>query len=165
MKSVRRYFPLLLVVLALTAAGCSEVLKKPVLHSYAISGLQDIGLEDGVITANISVTLDLENPAKTSYSARELKVALYKQNGTLFGNACLLQPVTIPGKTRQEVMLPLKLEIKAVSLVTLLNKASSGFDFESMIADIEGTISAGAINKKIKIEKQPVKELFENLKK
>lgn len=156
---------MVLVALALVVSSCSQIIKKPVLHSYALSDLQDIKMENGTITANLGVTLDLENPAGLKYFAESLKAVLYKTDGTLFGVATLREPIELPKKTRQRVVLPLKLDIEASPVLMALNKATGrDFNIESMMIDLTGVVGANSIKKKIHIEQQSVKELLDSMK-
>jgi len=164
-KRVRRFFPVLLVALALLASGCSEVLKKPVLHGYTFSAPESIQYEEGVITTDMDLILDIENPARFTYSSDSLKIVLYKANGTIFGNATLRSQISIPKKSRLKVALPLKVKVAASPLMLAVNGFSGkGLDLESMYVDVDGIVKASGLKKKVHLEHQSLKEVGEMLK-
>lgn len=153
------------MTLALVLTSCSQVIKKPVLHDYALSNFEDVQFNDGVITAKLAVTLDLENPASMKYFAESLKVVLYKPNGTVFGNASLREPVAIPKRTRQRVVLPLEVVIETNPLVMAFSMyTNKSLDIESMLMDLDGVVGAANIHKKIHIEQKSVKDLLDSMK-
>ena len=160
MKVAGKYFLIPSIVLMMIVSGCSQALKKPVLHGYSISGLEDVRLQDGAVKADVSLILDLENPAGLRYSSDSLKIVLFRENGTIFGYASLREPVSSQKHNREQVALPLEVTLTASPLLLALSGFSKkGIDWDSMFIDADAIVKAGSMKKKIHLEHHPLKEM------
>lgn len=168
MRKAGKYFIVLSIAFALAAAGCTRTFKMPVLHGYTLSNPENVTIADGSLRADLSLVLDLENPAGVPFSSDSLKIVLYRENGTIFGYATLRESVSIPEQTRQEVALPLQVDIVASPILLALNVFSKkGIDWSSLFIDVDGRVKAGSLKKKIHLERRSPKEMkgiLENLK-
>lgn len=153
---MKRIFVLL--TLSLLLAGCREASREPVVTGYRIQQVGGLGLNAGVVNADVVLALDVDNPSRSRYTVESLQAVLYKESETgCFAEAEMKGTAEIAPGTGQTVSIPLELRI--LRPLALLAGGLEGFDLSQYCADIDLTVRKAAFRKKIRKERVPLSRL------
>ncbi|MBQ3996701.1 MAG: hypothetical protein II637_01540, partial [Bacteroidales bacterium] len=99
--------------------------------------------------------IGVANPTRSQFVLQTLDVTVYKEDGTRFATATALEPAVI--LPQSDTLVSLRLDASLLNpMVTML---SGDVNPETMTADIDALVRTGAISKRIKKEKYPIKNL------
>ena len=155
MKNSKKILILLTVALTLLS-GCSvNDYKQLRLKSYDIESVTNFNYAKASVSAEILLNIGVENPTRSQFVLQTLDVVVYKEDGSRFATATALEPAVI--LPQSDTLVPLRLD--ASLLNPMLTMLSRDVNPETMTADIDALVRSGAISKRIKKEKYPLKNL------
>ena len=155
MKNFKKILVLLCAAL-LTLGSCSvNDYKQLQLKSYDIESVTNFSYAKASVSAEILLNIGVANPTRSQFVLQTLDVTVYKEDGTRFATAVALEPAVI--LPQSDTLVPLRLDASLLNpMVTML---SGDVNPETMTADIDALVRTGAISKRIKKEKYPIKNL------
>jgi len=151
---MKRFLVLLCAALLLTA--CHDASQDPVIRGYRIEHLSGMGIGEDGVTVDLTLVLDVENPARAPYSIESLEATVYKGDDKYpFATASLKDTAAIAAKTTAEVSLPLHV----VLLRPLALLSDKGLDLSQYCADIDMKAHKGTLGRRIQRKRVPLKNL------
>ncbi len=161
-NTMKRLIPLMIILLAL-AASCKPAEPRLTVRSWEMTGLEDLSLGPSGANAGVTVSVDIENKAKSDVIVESLAVTLYKKaGGTKFADMALKDPLRIPAGTDGKITAPLSL-VMANPLALLMGGGLNGIKIEDYVADIDMNARMGAFKRNIHEEGVPLESLLEML--
>jgi hypothetical protein len=157
MKSMKRFFTLLALVLLL--AACNDASRDPVIKDYRIQQVGGLAFGLNGLTADMMLDLDIENPSRARYVVEALHATLFPVNDTMrFADIYLKEATAIPPKSDGTVSIPLDVHI--LKPLSLLSGALSD-DLSKYEADVDLTIRKGSLKKTVRKQRVPLERIAE----
>ena len=149
---------LVLFCTALLLTACHNASQDPVIRGYRIQQVDGLGMSANGVTANMVLSLDVDNPSNATYSLEALHADVYRngENGR-FAEVTLPQSASIAPRSNQSVDIPL--QVLLLRPLSLLAGGEEMLDLSQYVADLDLTVSKGSLKKRIQRERVPLTDL------
>ena len=150
---------LVLFCTALLLTACHNASQDPIIRGYRIQKVDGLGMSANGVTADMVLSLDVDNPSNATYSLEALHADVYKNgdNGR-FAEVTLPQSASIaPRRSNQTISIPL--QVLLLRPLSLFAGGEDMLDLSQYVADLDLTVSKGSLKKRIQRERVPLKDL------
>lgn len=153
---------LVLFCSALLLTACHNASQDPVIKGYRIQKADGLGMTANGVTANMVLSLDVDNPSNATYTLEALHADVYRngENGR-FAEVTLPQSASIAPRRNQSVAIPL--QVLLLRPLSLLAGGEEMLDLSQYVADLDLTVRKGSLKKRIQRERVPLKDLAQLL--
>ena len=153
---MKRFLVLLCAALLLTA--CHDASQDPVIKGYRLQQVSRLSMGVEGVTADMVLSVDVDNPSKARYTLESLAATLYRGNETArFADVVMENTASIAPKSAQTVDLPL--HVTLLRPLALLSGGQDALDLSQYCADVDLTVRKGSLKKTIRKERLPLKQL------
>ena len=143
----------------LVVAGCSKNDRQVLIKGYEIKDISGVGFGKGYVSADVTVTLDIENQTSRECSLESLSAVMYRSDGSRFADLAMNGTASIGGNISEKIDVPLKATFNNPFSMLSSGVLSGGkFDPAGITTDIDIKIKAGVFSKEIHKTGIPLEE-------